>query len=85
MEFPEGIRVFKPHEKAPDFVKANITINIDELVEYIGTMNQKELKLVVKESKKGTYYIAIDDFKPKKQDNSQPDSSSDEEEDDLPF
>jgi hypothetical protein len=59
--FPDGLRVFKPHEKAPDFVKANIEIEKAKLIEWLKGQPDT-VKLQIKESKKGGYYAAINDY-----------------------
>jgi len=34
-QFVNGLFVFKPHEKAPAFIKANLSINRDEFVNWL--------------------------------------------------
>lgn len=68
--YPSGIRVFPKHEKAPDFVKASIVINIDDLVsfcqdhpEYLSKYNgEDQLKLQLLDGKKGLYCV-VDNYK----------------------
>lgn len=73
-KFIEGIRVFAPNAKAPEFVKAEIVITLNDLVkfckenpdlltEYNG---QKQLKLSVKAGSKG-YYAEVNNWQPKTQ------------------
>ena len=47
--FIDGVNVFQPNEKAPDFVKASLVIN----------------RTQIKESKQGKLYASVDTFKPK--------------------
>jgi hypothetical protein len=86
MIFADGIRVFTPHEKAPSFVVAEIVIqprsftewikkNVDLLTTY---KDEKQIKLQLRESKGGTLYIVVNDFKPTNK-------SVNEPTDDLPF
>ena len=62
--FPNGIRAFKPNEKAPDFVKAEIVISKDDFKAWMLTEGS-EIKLTLKESKKGTYYLAVNKYEKK--------------------
>lgn len=63
-DFPQGIRFFAPNENAPSFVKGNILINRDELVEWV--MKQKDtVRLDLKESKEGKLYLSINNYEPK--------------------
>lgn len=68
--FADGFIVFKPNEKAPDFVKANIKIDINKLSEWCVANEDKlkdykgspQLSLTLKESKEGTMYASVDLF-----------------------
>jgi hypothetical protein len=62
--FPNGIRVFTPNEKAPDFVKADLVINRNELQDWLKTQ-QESIKLSLKASKKGGLYLEVNTFVPK--------------------
>ena len=66
-QFPNGIRAFKPNEKAPDFVKADLTINKAELTTWLQSQPDT-IRLSVKESQKGTYYVEVNTFEPKSTD-----------------
>jgi hypothetical protein len=61
-EFPDGIRVFKPNDKAPSFIKGNISIKKSELINWLQSQGE-EVKLNIKESQKGTYYLEVDTYK----------------------
>lgn len=73
-KFPKGIIVFSPNEKAPDFVKAEIIIGVEEFKEFLDETsdtveNEKygeQLKLTLKESKEGKLYLQINDFQKSK-------------------
>lgn len=71
--YPAGIRTFKPHEKAPDFVKGTLIISLNEFVkfckdnpelltEYNGA---KQLKCQMLDGKFGIS-IEVDTWKPEK-------------------
>ena len=66
-QFPNGIRAFKPNEKAPAFVKADLTINKAELTTWLQSQPDT-IRLSVKESQKGTYYVEVNTFEPKSTD-----------------
>ena len=70
-KFPEGVRFFTPHSKAPDFVIGSLVITPNDLVawlkkepelltEYEG---KKQIKLQVLKSKEGKPYLQVDTFK----------------------
>lgn len=79
--FPEGIRVFKPNEKAPAFVKGEIVLKKSELAKWIKDQPE-EVRLSIKESQKGSYYLEVNNWQPKNQ-ASQP--AKEEPDDSLPF
>lgn len=62
-QFVEGMRVFKPRENAPSFIRANISINRGELIEWLTAQENDDIRLDIKESKKGTYYAALNTWK----------------------
>lgn len=69
MQFVDGLIVKAPHERAPDFVKASISINVESLGKWLREQykagNTAWINVDVKESKKGTWYAAVSTFKPK--------------------
>ena len=67
-EFISGLFVKAPHDKAPDFVKAAISIKRSELLTWLTTRTEDWINLDVKESKKGVWYASINDWQPRKQD-----------------
>lgn len=87
--YPKGVRIFAPHQNAPEFVKGQVIISLNELVQfckdnpnllsdYNGT---KQLKLNLLSGEKGLYSV-VDTFKPK----SNPNEIKEKEgEDNLPF
>lgn len=64
MKFVDGLRAFKPHANAPDFVKAALEINISELVTWLNAQEGEKVRLDLKESRSGTYYCSVNDFTP---------------------
>lgn len=96
---PEGIRMFAPHQNAPDFVKGSVVITLNDLVEF-GKKNpnylteyqgKKQLKLQLLESRDGKPYLAVDTYKPGQNTgggsarNQQNDDINSGTNDDLPF
>jgi hypothetical protein len=68
--FADGIYLNKVSEKAPAFIVANVSINIDKAIAWLGTQkaNADEkgyIKLTGLESKDGTKrYFTVDTWKP---------------------
>lgn len=88
---PKGIMAFNPHEKAPDWVIAQIIITPRELVDWLkgeglqylkeSEKYGKQLKLSILKSKEGKLYPVVDTYeKPAPQN-----TSSSMSNDDLPF
>lgn len=81
--YPKGIRAFSPNAKAPDFVKAQIVISINDLVQFAKDnpnllteyQGQKQIKLNMLSGEKGLYLV-VDEYKP---------SGAKKETSDLPF
>ncbi len=64
MKFPEGIRVFKPLDTQPEFVKGVLLINGEFLEWFQNNHNKGEVKIEILESKKGNYYLSKNEYKP---------------------
>jgi hypothetical protein len=65
IKFIDGLRVYR-NEKAPKFVKLNMSVKVDALVKFL-TQNQNEqgwVNIDVKESKKSVLYASLNEFKP---------------------
>jgi hypothetical protein len=63
-KFIKGLIVKKPHENAPDFVIAKLSIKKVELIEWLGQQEGEWINADIKNSKEGKYYAQIDDWKP---------------------
>jgi hypothetical protein len=80
MEFPKGLFANKPHEKAPDFVKAGLNIKRDEFIEWLKGQPES-VNLDIKESKDGSkWYASVNDWKQEKKNEPEPIGDGD-----LPF
>ena len=94
-DFPRGIRVFKPHTNAPDFVIATLSITKQELINWLNddaVENKKGyVDLQILKSRDGKWYTQVNNFEPTSQakNTKQPTQPMDVAEnltdDDLPF
>ena len=64
VQFVPGLIVKAPHERAPDFVKAKISIKISELKEFLEQQQGEWLNADVKVSRAGNWYCSIDKWEP---------------------
>ena len=71
--FADGFAVYSPNEKAPDFVKGSIVINIKQFskwiadnANYITTDNNGNdvLRMQIKTSQQGKLYASVDTYQP---------------------
>ncbi|MEN8252615.1 MAG: hypothetical protein ABFQ53_03480 [Patescibacteria group bacterium] len=76
VKFVDGLMVKKPHQNAPDFVKANLSIKREELITWLQGQSGEWINLDVKESQKGSWYAQVNDWQPQQggggQEQSQP-------------
>lgn len=64
IEFVEGLIVKAPNPKAPDFVKADISIQPAKLAEWLKAHADEEwVNVDVKESRGGKWYAAVNAYK----------------------
>lgn len=92
IEFVDGMIVKPPHERAPQFVKAQISIKVEDLGKWLREKykaGDEWINLDVKESKNGKWYAAVSTFKPKEKAAPAPQPQSrrptDDMADDIPF
>jgi len=66
-KFVDGVIVKKPSDKAPEFIIANIAVNIGDFLNW-ANQNSKNgwVNFIIKESQGGKFYAEIDTFDPKK-------------------
>ena len=64
---------FYPKEPKVDFIKCSIGINRKEFVEWFKQQDKEQewINIDIKVSKKGNWYAAVNDWKPKPKDNAQ--------------
>ena len=64
-EFITGLLVKAPHEKAPEYVKARLSIKREELIAWLQSKDGEWINADVKVSQGGKWYCAVDTWKPK--------------------
>jgi hypothetical protein len=66
--FTDGMICKSPSEKAPDFIKVNLSFKVEEFIEFL-QKNSKAgwVNVQVKESRAGKWYGAVDTWEPTKQ------------------
>lgn len=92
IEFVNGLIVKAPHEKAPSFVKASISIKVADLGMWLREKHKagdEWVNIDVKESKGGKWYAAVNTFKPEEKSApksaGKPANSFADMSDDIPF
>jgi hypothetical protein len=88
IEFVPGLFVKAPHENAPTFVKASISIRVEDLGVWLRAKHKAGdywVNLDVKESKGGKWYAAVSTYKPKEKEETKPAGRFDDLDDDIPF
>ena len=78
IEFVDGLIVKAPNPKAPDYVKATISIKVADLGKWLREKykaGDEWINLDVKEAKSGKWYAAVSKFKPKEKSEKDDDSS----------
>lgn len=63
-EFVNCLIVKAPHERAPEFVKARLSIRREEMIAWLQTKPDDWINVDIKESRNGKWYAAVDDWKP---------------------
>lgn len=96
IEFVDGLIVKPPHERAPDFVKASISIKVADLGVWLRAKHkagEEWVNIDVKAAKSGKWYAAVSTYKKgdKTSGDSQPERKPDVKkpagkfDDDIPF
>lgn len=60
IKFPEGLSIYPPSEKAPDFIKGDLVITNDFIAFYNANQKQGKLRMKLKLSKAGRLYAEVD-------------------------
>lgn len=61
-EFPKGIIVKAPNEKAPEFVIGSISIKRSEALEWIDSKETDWINIDIKRSKEGKMYLEVNNW-----------------------
>lgn len=61
-EFVDGLRVYAPHERAPDYIIANVSLDRAALTAWLAG-RAPQIRVVIKRSQGGKYYAAVDTYK----------------------
>jgi hypothetical protein len=84
-KFIEGLIVKAPNERAPEYVKAKLSIRREELMAWLAQQTGDWINADVKVSQGGKWYAAVDEWKPDgKGRNERPQSKPDFDDDGLP-
>jgi hypothetical protein len=62
IKFVDGLKASKPHDNAPDFVKASLSINRSELIKWLQDQSGDTINVDIKESKKGSWYAQVNEW-----------------------
>ena len=88
IEFVDGLLVKAPNPKAPDFVKAAISIKVADLGKWLREKykaGNEWVNIDVKESKGGKWYAAVSTFKPEKSKDISGIKRNNDPDEDVPF
>jgi hypothetical protein len=84
-KFIDGLIVKAPNERAPEYVKAKLSIKRQELMAWLQAQQGDWINADVKVSQGGKWYAAVDEWKPDgKARNERPQSKPDFDDDGLP-
>jgi hypothetical protein len=62
--FVNGLLAKKPRDTAPDWVKCNISIKREELIQFLTEQTDEWINVQVCESRGGKWYAEVDTWKP---------------------
>lgn len=88
IEFVNGLIVKAPHENAPDFVKAAISIKVDDLGQWLREKHkagEEWVNIDVKEARSGKWYAAVSNFKPRQKSDDRSKGKRVSDDEDIPF
>lgn len=64
IKFIDGLIVKAPHNNAPEYVKAKLSIKREELIAWLTQQDGEWVNAEIKESQGGKWYCAVDTWKP---------------------
>ena len=63
-EFVSGLYAYNPHEKAPDFIKASLSVRRTQFIEWLNSKSDEFVKIDILESKDKTkWYASLNTYK----------------------
>ena len=89
-DFVDGMIVKRPHDNAPDFIKANISIKLDDFKGWIGQFVKNNpgdewINIDIKESQKGKLYAERNTYKSEKKQAAPDPKPEPTKDDDIPW
>lgn len=63
-KFINGLVVKAPNDRAPEYVKARLSIKREELIAWLQTEHDEWINADIKVSQGGKWFAAVDDWKP---------------------
>ena len=64
VKFVKGMIFKKPGENAPDFIKGNISVKVDEFTEFMNeNVSNGWINIDLKKSREGKLYLQLNDYK----------------------
>ena len=84
-EFPDGIIVRYPRDRAPDFIRFTISINRKDLGNWLRKKDDEWINLDVCKSKSGKLYASVNDYQPERRGSRDEDRRDKDFDDDIPF
>ncbi len=64
IEFIEGLLAKAPNDKAPEYVKAKLSIKREDLIGWLKQRDDEWINADVKVGRSGNWYVAVDAWKP---------------------
>ena len=64
VEFIPGLSVKRPHENAPEFVKAKVSIKVSDMLAFLQSCGEEWINGDLKVSKQGKLYVSRDNWRP---------------------
>ena len=64
VEFVDGLIAKAPHDNAPEFVKAKLSIKRADLGNWLRAKDDEWININIKEAKSGKWYAEVDTWKP---------------------
>lgn len=63
IQFVEGLIVKAPSDRAPEYVKAGLSIKREELIAWLQQQDGEWINADVKEARSGKWYVAVNNFR----------------------